>query len=77
MGRGAEGVGPEARSGAPAGPHASHLFRRARHPQRQRRHRAAVRSPGQAAGILGLARGPGPVDTQVRRRQAVWPRRRG
>ncbi|KAG0774442.1 hypothetical protein G6F22_014055 [Rhizopus arrhizus] len=41
MGRGAEGVGPEARSGAPAGPHASHLFRRARHPQRQRRHRAA------------------------------------
>ena len=42
----------------------------------ERRHRAALRAPRQAAGDGGLARGPRPVDAGARGRSTVRPRRR-
>ena len=78
LGRGAEGRGPEAGDRAPARPHAGAVLRDRGHARgrRCRADRADVRPPGQAAGVQRLARRPGPLDAQVRGRQALWPRRR-
>ena len=45
---------------APAGPHARHLLRRARHPQRQRRHHPAVRPLDKQPEFSGWRAGLGP-----------------
>ena len=75
LGGGAEGGRADAGSDSAAGAHAGHLLRGGRHGREglDQPHGADVRPPRQAARVRRLAQRSGPLEAQIRGRQALWP----